>query len=90
MPPSIKLHQLDTTIIDAIRNIRGGPLPGVKGPIINGIILKDAALKGRSALSVAKQITASIPVGSGADLKPVAQSIGDGKWFVGFKIKSSL
>jgi hypothetical protein len=91
MPPTIvKLNQLDSTILTAVKNFSGGKIPGVKGPIINGIIIKESALGTIKPLTVAKEITKSIPLEPGVTLVPTAQAIGDKRWIVGFKIQTKI
>ena len=87
-PSTISLAELDPAIRTALGNIAAsGKLRLPKGPIINGIILTEAALKGVSAAAVAKHIVASIPGAAEAGIKPATTVVGPGKILVGFKTK---
>lgn len=91
MPPQIiKLDQLDTAILNAVKNFSGGPIPGIKGPIINGIIINESVLQGKAPLQVAREITRAIPAQGTAVLKPTVKRLDGGKLIVGFQIQTPL
>lgn len=93
MPPkpgSIKLNDLDTTILAALKNFSGGKIPGKKGPIINGIILNEAALAGLNPSAVAREIVGSLKPAAGVVLKPNVERLGDGRIIVGFRLQTKL
>lgn len=70
-PSSISLAELDPTIRTALSKIAAaGKLRPPKGPIINGIILTEAALKGVAPGAIAKEIVASIPNAAALGIKP--------------------
>lgn len=87
-PTTIKLADLDATIRAALKTAGGGKLGGIKGPIINGIIATEAALKGATALSVAKELTAAIPGAAELGLKAAATKFPDGKILIGYQIRT--
>jgi len=89
-PETIKLTDLDSAIRAALKTAGGGKLGGIKGPIINGIIATEAALKGATALSVAKELTAAIPGASAAGLKPAVTPLADGKILLGYQLRKQL
>lgn len=88
--PSIKLAQLDTTILAAVKNFKGVKLPGVKGPIINGIIVNPLHLGNVKPLTLAREIVQAIPLADGVQLKPTTKALGDGKILVGFQINTPV
>jgi len=87
-PTSIKLTDLDATIREALKTAGGGKLGAIKGPIINGIIATEAALKGAKPLTVAKELTASIAGAEAAGLKASVTKLADGKILLGYQMRS--
>jgi len=87
-PDTIKLSDLDNAIRNALKTAGGGKLGGIRGPIINGIIATEAALKGAKALTVAKEITAAIPGAEAAGLKASVTKFADGKILLGYQIRT--
>jgi hypothetical protein len=86
-PETIKLSDLDAAIRAALKTAGGGKLGGIKGPIINGIIATEAALKGANPLTVAKEITAAIPGADVAGLKAAVTKFPDGKILLGYQLR---
>jgi len=84
---TIKLNELDAAIRAALKTAGGGKLGSIRGPIVNGIIATEAALKGATALSVAKQVTAAIPGAEAAGLKPAVTKFADGKILLGYQLR---
>ncbi len=87
-PGSIKLNQLDTTIQEAVKAFSVGKLKVGKKPIVNGIILEEAALGNLDATALAKELTRSLPAIENVKLTSLVEKLGDGRVLVGFKIRS--
>ncbi len=87
-PGSIKLHQLDTAIQDAVKNFSVGKLEVGKTPIVNGIILNEDALGDLDVNALAKQLTATVPKIDNVKLTSLVEKLGDGRVLLGFKIRS--
>jgi hypothetical protein len=85
--PTIKITELDAAIRSALKTAGGGKLGGIRGPIINGLICTEAALKGAKPLTVAKEITAAIPGSAAAGLKASATKFPDGKILLGYQLR---
>jgi hypothetical protein len=85
-PKTIALDHLDATIRAALKNFSGGALPGIKQPIVNGIVIDKAELLGQNAAQLAADITAKIKTPAGMRLTPNAMPLGKSKILVGFTI----
>jgi hypothetical protein len=80
----IAVKNLDSAVLAAVNNLNATKGLKLKGPIINGIIIKPELIKDLKAEAIAKEITAQVSLGV-TDMKLTPKVvIGDGILTIGF------